>query len=242
MVQLKHKQAKTLSKFFYIGVEKHYFSYSDIENMQLDMSDAIGVTVQSEDDETAIENDDLLLPGDIGWKEAAEAERARCGVELADTMIGALRQADDGNAELAMCVMDWAFGAFAMWHAGQCEYWMDKMARWRMQLIYPITAPRNAARMVFRTGFTIPVYLSEFQGTVSAALDRFMAAYSTGKFPLDLTRDKVQVDKQEFEQLPDKIRACLKKRTQSPEAWQRAFTDMVNKRIDEHRKGQQDYE
>lgn len=171
-------------------------------------------------------------------------DRKQCGEALGRNMKRFLRQSDSGNAELARCVMDWAYAAFAMWHAGQYRYQRAKIAKkWftGQQHDEMVGLVNHTAIEVFNIGYAIPVDLLSWPDTVSAA-DRFMAAYSTGEFPIDFTRDKIQADKREIEQLPEEIRGCLERGARSSRAWQRAFAAVGDRMISERLKGQQEHE
>lgn len=161
-----------------------------------------------------------------------------CSQALADTMIGFLRQADDGDTEFARCVRDWALAAFAMWHAGQYEYSRGKQVAARFtgqQRDAMIDMVSDAAVEIFTNNwYFFPVGLLSGPGTVSAALDRFMAAYSTGEFPLDLTHDRVQEHKFAARWLPEEMRDCLEKGARSSREWQRAFAAVGDRWMAEH--------
>lgn len=174
--------------------------------------------------------------------EAFNKDREQCGEALADNMIGFLRQADDGNKELAECVMDWALEAFGIWHAEQYRY--SRLNRLNAghagQQSYTMADIVRAAGLdiygsaVFDIGNAVPDagFLPQ-SGTVSAALDRFMAAYSTGEFPLDLTHDKIQMDKRAAERIPEELRGCLENGARSSYEWQRAFAAVGDRWIAE---------
>lgn len=161
-----------------------------------------------------------------------------CSRAVAEAMIGLLRQADDSNAELAACVTGWALYAFTMWHVGRYRSFCSKQAKTQFsgteleQMLDDIDAAAQEMVAVQAGDFT--ALKSAGPDTVSAALDRFMAAYSTGKFPLDLTRDKIQVDKRAVERLPKELRGCLEKGARSPREWQRAFAAVGNRWIAKH--------
>lgn len=150
-----------------------------------------------------------------------------CSRAVAEAMIRLLRQSDDDNTELAACVTGWALYAFVLWHVGQYRSFSSKQAKTQFagteleQMLDDIDTAADSMFTVQAGDFT--ALKSSGPGTVSAALDRFMTAYSTGKFPLDFTRDKIQVDKRAVERFPEELRGCLEKGARSPREWQRAF-------------------
>lgn len=157
-----------------------------------------------------------------------------CSQAFADTMIGFLRQADDGDTEFARCVMDWALAAFAMWHTGQYEYSRGKQVAARFtgqQRDAMIDMVSDAAVEIFINGYGVfPVGLLSGPDTVSAALDRFMAAYSTGEFPFDAPgKGHVPQDV-----LPEEMRGCLEKGARSSREWQPAFAAVGDRWMAEH--------